>query len=149
MERTGLLNSISPRQAWLLRPSPDGNLKVEWGTAVADASTACEVRRHEEPAPVSEDWHFARMGFVSEAYPDHGIEVVYGLFSTLSACQELALSSYPSPNLWNDYPERPGADKTEVDALTLGLRFVNADRLTLVALCGDSRPAPARGRALI
>jgi hypothetical protein len=80
MEGTGLPNSISPRQAWLLRPSPDGNLKVEWGTAVADASTACEVRRHEEPAPVSEDWHFARMGFVSEAYRDHGIEVVYVFF---------------------------------------------------------------------
>jgi len=80
---------------------------------------ACEVCRHEEPAPVSEDWHFRANGFVIEAYRDHGVEaVIYGLFQLWQRARN-SFYFVPSLNLWNDYPERPGAGKIEVDALAV------------------------------
>ena len=80
---------------------------------------ACEVCRHEEPAPVSEDWHFRANGFVIEAYRDHGVEaVIYGLFQLWQRARN-SFYFVPSLNLWNDYPERAGAGKIEVDALAV------------------------------
>jgi hypothetical protein len=64
-----------------------------------------------------------------------------GLFQLWQPARN-SLDFVPSLNLWNDYSERPRAGKIEVDALTLGLRFVNADRLTLAALSGDDPQAP-------
>jgi hypothetical protein len=80
---------------------------------------ACEVCRHEEPAPVSHEWHFRANGFVIEAYRDHGVEaVIYVLFQLWQRAKN-SFYFVPSLNLWNDYPDRPAAGKIEIDALAV------------------------------
>ena len=75
---------------------------------------------------MSQDWHFRANGFLIEAYRDHGVEaVLYGLFQLWRRAQK-SFYFVPSLDLWNDYPERPGAVKIEVDALAVvdGMLYV-------------------------
>jgi hypothetical protein len=79
----------------------------------------CEVCRHKEAAPASNDWHFRANGFLIEAYRDHGVEaVIYGLFQLWERSQN-SFYFVPSLNLWGDYPEKEGARRIEIDALAV------------------------------